>query len=231
MKCTINGATISTCGLYRTRLWRIWDDELPRALFICLNPSEANASRSDPSLQRMIGFAKREGCGGVEVVNIYSYRSKSPRAMWDASGDIDIKGPDNHMTLVAMIRAVDGPIICGWGAQCGPEAEELVRALAGDKPLFHLGLNKDGTPKHPLYIKGDTPLTEWLTPGEVAMLDEDEQDDFADVIGPVAADYAHKPRQALAVFETPHDSVIEEVIADAKHKRNGGFTRAMVVVK
>lgn len=43
--------------------------------------------------------------------------------------------------------------------------------------------------------------------------------------------YAQKPRQALAVFETPHDSVIEEVIADAKHKRNGGFTRAMVVVK
>lgn len=40
--------------------------------------------------------------------------------------------------------------------------------------------------------------------------------------------YAQKP---LAVFETPHDSVIEEVIADAKHKRNGGFTRAMVVVK
>lgn len=35
------GAVISICEKYRYKLWRIWDKEKPKLLFIMLNPSTA----------------------------------------------------------------------------------------------------------------------------------------------------------------------------------------------
>jgi hypothetical protein len=39
---------------------------------------------------------------------------------------------------------------------------QVLRA-AGAKMLC-LGVTKQGMPKHPLYIRGDQPLTEWIAP-------------------------------------------------------------------
>jgi hypothetical protein len=178
MKCVINGATISPCGKYRTRLWRIWEDEKPRMLLIMLNPSSATATEDDPTIRRGIGFAKREGCGGLEVVNLYSYRTKSPKVLWDAArADVDIGGPNNRETILSMLRSVDGPIVCGWGTHGDVQDELETRILAAraDKPLHHLGpLNAGGTPKHPLYLPANAPLVRWLPAGEEEMPEDDE---------------------------------------------------------
>jgi hypothetical protein len=176
MKCVMNGATISPCGKYRTRLWRIWDDEKPRMLLILLNPSTANAAEDDPTIRRGIGFAKREGCGGLEVVNLYGYRTRCPKALWDAAENVDIIGPGNPETILSMLRSVDGPIVCGWGTHGGLEAEFHIRGLAAhvDKPIYHLGpLNAGGMPKHPLYLPANAPLVRW---GEEDMPEDDEAD-------------------------------------------------------
>ena len=54
----IRGAVLSEDRKYRYALWRIWEAEGPKVLFICLNPSKADEFNDDPTLIRCINFAK-----------------------------------------------------------------------------------------------------------------------------------------------------------------------------
>ena len=65
MNETTSSATISKDGLYRYSLERVWDPSKPTALFICLNPSTADAEIDDPTVRKMVGFAKRFGYGRI----------------------------------------------------------------------------------------------------------------------------------------------------------------------
>src|SRR5689334_4931611 len=62
----------------RTRrylLTRIWDPTIKPLVVLMLNPSTANALTDDPTIRRLAGpngFARREGAGGVVVVNLFS---------------------------------------------------------------------------------------------------------------------------------------------------------------
>lgn len=47
-----SGATISECGKYRYRLWRVWDESLPTCCFVMLNPSKADATEDDPTIRQ-----------------------------------------------------------------------------------------------------------------------------------------------------------------------------------
>jgi len=56
------------------------------------------------------------------------------------------------------------PVICAWGAAeiAKPQARLLVeRQLETQHKLACLGWTKAGSPRHPLYVKGDAPLTPW----------------------------------------------------------------------
>ena len=85
-------AIISPCERFRYALTRRWTDG-PIALFIMLNPSDADAYIDDPTIRRCIGFAKRENCGGLRVENLFAYRSPKPNIMFreahSAIGDAD----------------------------------------------------------------------------------------------------------------------------------------------
>lgn len=76
-----NGAIFSDCEVYRYLLWRIWDDSLPRALLLMMNPSTADEVDNDPTVERQVRRVKMwplEGCefkvGGLEVANAFAYR-------------------------------------------------------------------------------------------------------------------------------------------------------------
>ena len=108
-------AVISKCGAYRYSLTRKWSDA-PLLSFVMLNPSTADAKEDDPTIRRCIGFARREGAGGLIVANLYALRSPSPEALWSARDPI---GPENLQTLAGLAaQAVDQsfPIVCAWGA-------------------------------------------------------------------------------------------------------------------
>ena len=52
-------------------------------------------------------------------------------------------------------------VICAWGAHkaAPPQAAEVLRIIrmcGRGSLLYQLGLNKDGSPKHPLYIAAST---------------------------------------------------------------------------
>ena len=105
-----NIARISKSRRYRYTLTREFDGD-STCLFIMLNPSSADAVQDDPTIRRCIGFAKREGFGRLEVVNLYAFRSKSPSALF---ADLDPVGPDNTGEIRKALGRAD-VVIVAWG--------------------------------------------------------------------------------------------------------------------
>jgi hypothetical protein len=155
------GAQISTCGTYRYTLDRVWDSSLPTAVFIMLNPSVADASIDDPTIRRCIGFAKREGYGGLTVLNLYALRATNPSELRSHVAPI---GARNSMWTCAVLCRDPGLVIVAWGAD--PAACDQVSlathaiAAHGLTPMC-LGTTKTGAPRHPLYVRADQPLQAW----------------------------------------------------------------------
>lgn len=159
-------ADLSVDGLYRYSLRRIWEPDGPRMAWIMLNPSIADAEIDDPTIRRCIGFAQREGCGSIEVVNLYAYRATKPDDLLDATGaGIDVLGPENVPYVTAAFEHA-AVVIAGWGASFVDRrntwklARVNVQGIAAkhDRPLHCLGRTKAGHPRHPLYVRADQPL-------------------------------------------------------------------------
>ncbi len=144
-------AVYSDCECYRYSLTRIWDVAGRKALFVMLNPSTATEVQNDPTVERCERRARALGFGAFQVTNIFAWRDTDPRKMRAA---IDPVGPENDAAILAGVNWAD-QIIAAWGTHGahldrGPAVERLLRGTG--RPLFHLGLTKDGHPKHPLYI-------------------------------------------------------------------------------
>lgn len=151
----IKSAELSGCGTYRYRLTRHWDSDRPPMTFVMLNPSTADAHFDDPTIRRCIGFAKREGAGGIAVVNLYAYRATDPR---DLPNDGSKIGPKNEVYLYDAIQEANGrPIVCAWGTK-GDGSFFVQWAKGYGANLMALGVTKEGFPKHPLYLASDAPL-------------------------------------------------------------------------
>lgn len=154
------GAVISDDGLYRYLLWRTWDYAAPSILWVMLNPSTADALTDDPTIRRCMGFAKREGCGGIKVVNLYALRATKPTHLLDVP---DPGGPDNAFAWGQAIATCDGPVVAAWGASqpkgC-PSSSALLNYVNYLREWKCLGHTASGKPRHPLYVKADQPLIE-----------------------------------------------------------------------
>src|SRR5687767_7058306 len=68
-----SGCWLSDDNAYRTLLWRTFQDvgflQRPPLVFGMMNPSTATHLLLDPTVRRCLGFARREGAGGIIVVN------------------------------------------------------------------------------------------------------------------------------------------------------------------
>jgi hypothetical protein len=152
-----SSAFISECEKYRYELKRIWNESKPKVLFIMLNPSTADENIDDPTIRRCIGFAKSWNYGGILVGNLFAYRATKPKTLLNVDDPI---GKDNLNHLKQMYNESE-IIICAWGN--GKIIKKLGKKFGNDyKPLsciydkiYYLELSKDGTPKHPLYLKKD----------------------------------------------------------------------------
>lgn len=157
-----SGATISPCGKYRYKLWRIWDDLRPIMVFCMLNPSTADASTDDPTIRRCLGFAKREHHGGIIVINVFALRATNPKELLTTE---DPCGPENTIYLQNARSRLLSTLVVAWGKPVGgvrllPQYN-LAKIILLDQKAKCLGMNKDGSPKHPLYLKNDQPLLPW----------------------------------------------------------------------
>jgi hypothetical protein len=156
-------ANISPCGVYRYTLSRPPEAEYdaPALVVIMLNPSTADASANDATINRLRAFTRAWGRGGFVVWNLYAYRSKNPH---DLRLTPDPVGPDNDYWLHALLTK-DGVshVLCAWGAGALPlRVREVVNVLQRtDTKMLCLGVTADGSPRHPLYVLGDTKLEIW----------------------------------------------------------------------
>ncbi len=164
------GAEFSEDMRYRYSLWRDWNayseegEKLdPVLAVVMLNPSTADHQQLDPTIRRCVLFAKRERYGALYVVNLFALRSTDPTALQQADDPV---GPENDEALEG-IAAYQPPVLLAWGAPpfARDRAENVIGLLRreGVTDLLCLGRTKDGHPKHPLYLRSDTPF-EGFTP-------------------------------------------------------------------
>ncbi|HET6558084.1 MAG TPA: DUF1643 domain-containing protein [Prolixibacteraceae bacterium] len=143
-----SGALFGEGRKYRYVLWRIWDANKPKVMFIGLNPSTANEDQDDPTIRRVVSFAKRWGYGGVYMLNLFTCVTAYPEELKKCENPLMLA--DWHLQQYAKECE---RIIFAWGSF--PEATERAQQVLA---MFDKGealiLNKDGSPRHPLYVPG-----------------------------------------------------------------------------
>ena len=146
------GAIFDATGAYRYRLWRAWDEGLPRVGFVLLNPSTADAATDDRTIARCVGFAQSWGYGGIEIANLFAFRTPYHRTLRQAPDPV---GPDNDQELAAFAGRVS-MVVAGWGVAGAfhERAREVLAAPWWPADARCLGWTAGGEPRHPLYVPG-----------------------------------------------------------------------------
>lgn len=162
-------ATFSPDRVYRYALTRTWNPGGPVVAFVMLNPSTADAFRSDPTIRRCLGFARAWACGGLAVCNLFGLRATDPSAL---RGHPDPVGPDADLVLADILGAGRvSHVIAAWGVHgTHLDRDRQVAALLArtGHPLYCLGTTAAGHPRHPLYVRADAPLVPFRPPARPA---------------------------------------------------------------
>lgn len=143
------GATFSPCNLYRYTLWRSWSTGAGTVNFLMLNPSTADETANDPTVERCEQRARDWGFSRLVVTNLFGFRATDPEDMKRA---VDPVGPDNDAAILTAACEADR-VVCAWGAHGSflGRSATVVRLLAGID-LWAFRLTLEGEPYHPLYL-------------------------------------------------------------------------------
>ncbi|SMX38393.1 DUF1643 domain-containing protein [Maliponia aquimaris] len=141
-------AWYSPCGGYRYGLRRVWDAGAGEMMYVMLNPSTATEAQNDATIERCQRRAAALGFGGIRIANLFAWRATRPADLKSAE---DPEGPENADLLRAWSGAA-AVTLAAWGVHgalrdAGPRVAGL---LEGD--VRHLGLTREGHPRHPLYV-------------------------------------------------------------------------------
>lgn len=148
------GAVLSPCRTWRYLLWRRFASG-PAVVFIGLNPSTADETEDDPTVRRCIGFARRWGFGEMRLLNLCAGRSTCPQGLWRLPDPI---GPDQERYWELGLMGAR-KVVCCWGTQGHFWVQQSWLArLRRRCVLWCLGRNRQGMPRHPLYVPADAAL-------------------------------------------------------------------------
>lgn len=157
-------ATISACGFYRYRLDREWDRGLGNLYAGLINPSTADAYEDDATVRGLVARAKKLGFGSLTIWNAFAVRSSNPADIYQHTDPV---GPlNNHFIKEILEECKSGDAACfvGWshhGNHLGRADKIVSLAKEVGVPLYCVGVNADGSPRHPLYVRHDAVLTLW----------------------------------------------------------------------
>jgi hypothetical protein len=141
-------AVISDDGNYRYWLSRTWGRGGKVVAFIGLNPSTADSKQNDPTVLKCIRFAKSWGATKLVMVNLFAYRSSSPKDLRQVADPV---GADNDAWILRAVEEAD-IVMAAWGNNGSylGRAAEVAKRFQGR--LQALRITKQGMPGHPLYI-------------------------------------------------------------------------------
>lgn len=150
----------SDCGLYRWTLRRDFTTGRNKVAFIMLNPSTADAHIDDPTTRRAVYFARHVfNCGNYLAVNLFALRSTDPKALKTAADPVGefVDGVLVNDQYILAAAAWADTIVIAWGnGGSYMDRDQRVLELLAGRDLWCLGLNKNGTPRFPLYLANDT---------------------------------------------------------------------------
>lgn len=153
-------AVVSSDGVYRYRLGRVWAPTAPVMCWVMLNPSTADAATDDATIRRCVFYARREGCGSIDVVNLFAYRATDPdRLVAAAAAGVHVVGPANLYHAMRAVCSAD-VVVAGWGANYQRlPASPVARMLTSTQVrLSCLGVTAGGFPRHPGRLSNVEPL-------------------------------------------------------------------------
>ena len=104
-------AILDAARVYRYTLERTWDRKKERVLFIMLNPSRADETSDDATVQRCKAFANDWGYGGLVVGNLFALIATNPRKLVAHSDPV---GPENDSHLLRLGKDCS-LVVVAWG--------------------------------------------------------------------------------------------------------------------
>lgn len=127
-------------------------------MFIGLNPSTANESDADPTIRSVCRIAKNNGYGGVYMMNCWSYIATDPKLL-----RIDPLETEwcNKALLTTARKCKD--VVFAWGSfSIVSELERDINLIEMFPKAKCLVKNKNGSPRHPLYVSGNVKLVNFI---------------------------------------------------------------------
>lgn len=131
--------------------------------FIMLNPSRASEEENDPTIEKLMKYARAWGFQRLSVVNLFAYRETDSTKLRSIASTRDIVGPDNNAHIDRVVGE-SHKCVCAWGKQ----GEILGRGDAMRRyllprfaPLWCFKQNLDLSPVHPLYQRDAAELVEF----------------------------------------------------------------------
>lgn len=116
-------------------------------MVIGLNPSTANESKNDPTINHLSKALNKLGYGGFYMMNCWTYISTKPEGI-----KTNPMAEEWNSNLITVTAASVKDVIFAWGAW------EIVKEKGKDKELIEMfpnalcfGKNSDGTPEHPMF--------------------------------------------------------------------------------
>lgn len=149
------GAEFSEDKTRRFSLWRIWDKTKPMVMFIGLNPSTTNYETDDPTIESVRRISTTNGYGGFYMTNLFTIISSNPDILKDKK---QLSGFIHDVGVLYNVRQKCYSVVFAWGnfKEANGRGNEVKKYFTN---ALCIGKNKNGSPKHPLFQKGNIILS------------------------------------------------------------------------
>lgn len=141
--------------------------------FIMLNPSTGTDSEDDRTIQKCKKFAKYWDYKHMRIVNLYAARATNPKDLRtmviNPVGEGD-KNDEMIRQVLSDLKSGDR-VVCAWGGtnvrNKGTRIKKVHEMLLRDcqaTEICALKINRNGSPRHPLYVSQDVAVLDYPIP-------------------------------------------------------------------